>query len=135
MRVGTRRGRLLFAAEGESERATHIPHPIIVQPRHPSAEAALLDSDDVVQIDGAGLLQTIVWTDNNFGGHAAHGGADGCDGNAGEIADGGIARENQHGAGLVWGRKTDEPYLAALYSSGHAVTRSQILHSASGAAM
>jgi len=102
------------AAEGESQRRAHFPHPARAELREPAAQNLLADGDDVVEIGGTGLTHSVFHAEGDFGGNPPDCRADGRDGDAGEIGDRARARQDEHGPPLVRRRKAAEADLPSL---------------------
>src|SRR6266498_3120471 len=120
VRARDRRSR--FASHRESQGATHLPHPRLAETRDSAADRVLRHGHDVVEVDRTRLLETIVGTDEDFRRDTPNRRGNGCHGDAREVADRRITREDEDRPRLVGWRESDEANFTAFYSSGHAVT-------------
>ena len=79
----------------------------------------------MVQIDRAQRLHTILFVQDDLGRHTADRGGDRRDSDGGQICDGAVASEYDHGPLLIGRGEVIEADIPAGYSDGHAASVSQ----------
>src|SRR6266700_944081 len=92
---------------------------------NPFAHSLLRNRDRIVQVHGARRLHAILVVQNHFGGHASDRRSNGRNSSGGQIPDGAVASEHEHGPFFIRRGKLVEPNVASGYFRGHAASASQ----------
>ena len=85
---------------------------VIEQESHPTAEAAVIDGEDVVQIHHRVMIQTVLRSDPNFRRQISDGRGDCRDSDCPETTDGNVTCQDEDGSCLVQGGKMNRPHYS-----------------------
>jgi hypothetical protein len=97
------------APQGKTQRPAYRTHPLVGQRGDAPAHPRLVDGDDVVKIDGAGLLQAICNPEDDLRGHVPDRGRERGDRDPRQVMDGRVAVEAAPARGPV-GRLEERPF-------------------------